>query len=133
MTPLEWHRCGDQVLALVVRGSYAPGRTEFVTPETFVQQVGFVVYPQGGVIAKHYHRPLPRTLTGTPETLVVRSGRLEVILYDDLQREASRTEIGEGDVLVLVSGGHGFRVLEAAVLLEIKQGPYTGIDEKVRF
>ena len=38
-----------------------------------------------------------------------------------------------GDVMVMVSGGHGFRMIENTVFLEIKQGPYIGIDEKKRF
>jgi hypothetical protein len=33
----------------------------------------------------------------------------------------------------MVGGGHGFRMLENTVLLEVKQGPYTGIDEKRLF
>jgi hypothetical protein len=35
--------------------------------------------------------------------------------------------------MVAVNGGHGFRVLEDTVLLEIKQGPYPGGAEKERF
>jgi hypothetical protein len=41
--------------------------------------------------------------------------------------------VREGDVLLLVKGGHGFRMLEETVFVEIKQGPYTGLDEKERF
>ena len=33
----------------------------------------------------------------------------------------------------LVGGGHGFRQLAEAVFLEIKQGPYPGVEEKERF
>jgi hypothetical protein len=42
-------------------------------------------------------------------------------------------EMHVGDILIAVSGGHGFRVLEDTVLLEIKQGPYPGGAEKARF
>jgi hypothetical protein len=42
-------------------------------------------------------------------------------------------ELREGDILLLVDGGHGFRMLEDTVFVEIKQGPYTGLDEKERF
>jgi hypothetical protein len=38
-----------------------------------------------------------------------------------------------GDVVVLLDGGHGFRMLEDTVLLEIKQGPYSGLGEKEQF
>jgi hypothetical protein len=32
-----------------------------------------------------------------------------------------------------MTGGHGFRMLEDTVLLEVKQGPYGGQAEKSRF
>jgi hypothetical protein len=35
--------------------------------------------------------------------------------------------------MLMVAGGHGFRMLEDTVILEVKQGPYTGEDEKERF
>ena len=38
-----------------------------------------------------------------------------------------------GDVILLATGGHGFEVLEEIEMIEVKQGPYTGIDEKERF
>ena len=42
-------------------------------------------------------------------------------------------QLREGDILLMVDGGHGFRMLEDTVFLEIKQGPYTGIEDKERF
>ena len=42
-------------------------------------------------------------------------------------------ELLPGDIMLMVGGGHGFRMLEDTVLLEVKQGPYTGLDEKERF
>ena len=42
-------------------------------------------------------------------------------------------EITAGDVVLLIGGGHGFRMLENTLFLELKQGPYLGVDEKVRF
>ena len=35
--------------------------------------------------------------------------------------------------MLMISGGHGFRMLEDTVLFEVKQGPYTGLDEKKWF
>ncbi len=38
-----------------------------------------------------------------------------------------------GDVILLVSGGHGFVVLEEVEMIEVKQGPYSGDADKKRF
>jgi hypothetical protein len=123
----------DAPLAYVVRASATADATTFLTDEAESLQAGFVVHAAGDDVPRHFHRPLERRLIGTAEVVLVRSGRCAVDLYDeDLQLAESR-ELAPGDLVVLLRGGHGFRMLEDAVLFEVKQGPYTGIDEKEWF
>jgi uncharacterized protein with PhoU and TrkA domain len=120
-------------LAYIIRAEISPGKTTFLTPSDFKQQVGFVVYPAGGEIQRHLHLPLERHLVGTSEVIIVRRGRCEIDIYDDERNFVTSRELRPGDIMLMVGGGHGFRMLEDTVLLEVKQGPYTGIDEKERF
>jgi hypothetical protein len=122
-----------RTLCLIVRASFRPERTTFLTPPEYKQQVGFVVYPAGSEIARHVHLPLERRLIGTSEVLLVQEGRCLLDVYDDDRNLVATRELGPGDLMLMVGGGHGFRMLEPTVLLEIKQGPYTGLDEKERF
>lgn len=121
------------LLALLLTGTDNPAETTFPTPPELNLQVGFVVYPAGGEIQRHDHTPLERQIVGTSEVLVVRSGRCEIDLYDHDRQHVATRELRRGDVIFIVGGGHGFRMLEDTVLLEVKQGPYTGLDEKERF
>jgi hypothetical protein len=121
------------LLALLSCGRDDPGETMFPTPPELNLQVGFVVYPEGGEIARHDHRPLERHLVGTSEVILVRSGRCEIDLYDHDRQHVATRELRSGDLVLIAGGGHGFRMLEDTVLLEVKQGPYTGLDEKERF
>lgn len=121
------------LLAFLLSGATDPGETTFPTPDDLNLQVGFVVYPAGGEIQRHDHKPLEREIVGTSEVLVVRSGRCEIDLYDHDRQFVTTRELRAGDVILIVGGGHGFRMLEDTVLLEVKQGPYTGADEKERF
>lgn len=82
MQDIEWFRDQDQIIALVIRASYLPAQTTFVTPDSFYQQAGCVVYPSGGHIPAHDHKPIERHLVGTSETLIVRRGKLIAYLYD---------------------------------------------------
>ena len=128
------HICwNDQPLAYIIRDELLPDNTTFLTPPKFKQQVGFVVYPRGGTIERHVHRRLERHLVGTSEVLIVRRGRCEIDLYNDDRELVATRELRTGDAILLISGGHGFRMLEDTVFLEIKQGPYIGVDEKERF
>jgi hypothetical protein len=130
---IEWIKAGDRPLAGIIRGSVMPSETTFITPDDYKQQVGFIAYPAGGVIKRHVHKPLERHIVGTSEVLVVRKGRAEIDIYDDDRTLVATRELRAGDVMLMVGGGHGFRMLEDTVFLEVKQGPYTGIDEKERF
>lgn len=127
---ITWH---DQHVATIIRDNYKPDKTTFVTPDSYYQQAGFVVYPQGGKVKRHSHLPLQRHLVGTPEALMVRKGKVEVDLFS-LDKEFLGTwTLDQGDLILLVAGGHSCRCLEDTVLLEIKQGPYTGLVEKEHF
>ena len=123
----------DRPLAYIIRGELMPAKTTFFTESSFKQQVGFVVYPRGGEVARHVHLPLERHLVGTSEVVVVKQGRCELDVYSETRELVATRELRQGDVMIMIAGGHGFRMLEDTILLEIKQGPYTGLDEKERF
>ena len=92
-----------------------PATTATVTSEEANLQVGFVVYPTGGVVQRHSHRPIARHIVGTSEVLIVRQGRCIVELFDDERHPVTRRELRAGDVIVLTGGGHGFSMLEDTV------------------
>ena len=124
---------GGQELAYIIRAAARPPETRYLTPPELNLQVGFVVYGKGQEILRHMHLPIERHIVGTMEVLVVRQGRCEVDIYADGRELAATRELAAGDILIAVAGGHGFRALEDLVLLEVKQGPYPGVDEKERF
>lgn len=122
-----------EVLVYVVRANAAPTSTTFLTPDTLPLQLGFIVYPRGGEVARHYHKPIARQLQTTTEVLLVQRGSCELDVYDAQCEPVATTTLRQGDVVMLCAGGHGLRMNEDTVLLEVKQGPYTGVAEKVRF
>jgi len=127
---INWN---DQPLAYILRPHPLPGQTTFITPPEFKQQVGFIVYPAGGEVKKHLHLPLERHLIGTSEVLVVQKGRCLADIYSDERELVATRELKAGDVMLMVGGGHGFRMLEDTVFLEIKQGPFLPVAEKEHF
>jgi mannose-6-phosphate isomerase-like protein (cupin superfamily) len=114
------------VLAYLVRNGPPPSRTSFLTPDECNLQVGRIVYPAGGEIARHMHLPIERRVVGTTEVLIVERGRCVLDVYSEDRQVVATRELAAGDMVIAVGGGHGFRVIEDLVLLEIKQGPYLG-------
>jgi hypothetical protein len=131
---MEFIKTEDNVLtSIIIRREYIPTETSFVTNPDLAQQVGFVVYPTGGVIKRHIHKNVDRQNISSSEALIVRQGRLEIDIYDQNKSLLATRELQAGDFVLMVSGGHGFRILEAAILLEIKLGPYAGASDKELF
>jgi hypothetical protein len=122
-----------ELLAIIIKGSYFPEKTEFITPETFKQQVGFIVYDKDKSIEPHIHHEFCRSLKGISEVLILKKGKVRVDFYSQKKKYIESRDLLPEDVLILISGGHGFHFYEQGVFLEIKQGPYIGPQEKERF
>jgi mannose-6-phosphate isomerase-like protein (cupin superfamily) len=122
-----------RLLALVVRREFRRDGIEFFTPPEFSQQLGYMNRPKGHQIPPHVHNPVPREVQYTHEVLFIRSGRVRVDLYDDARQHVRSLELAAGDVILLAAGGHGFEVLEACEMIEVKQGPHVGEADKTRF
>jgi len=56
-----------------------------------------------------------------------------VDFYTDKQIYIESRELNTGDVILLMTGGHGFEMLEETEMIEVKQGPYAGDQDKTRF
>ncbi len=124
---------GDRLLALIVPGDFSEPDVCFFTPNELSQQLAHMRHPAGTVIAAHVHNPVPRQVRYTQEVLFIKRGRLRVDFYDERRAYLESRVLGAGDVILLVTGGHGFEVLEEVQMVEVKQGPYLGERDKSRF
>ena len=120
-------------LAHILRSQYKATGIKFFTPGDFSQQLGYMNRPTGYVIPPHVHNPVPREVQYTKEVLFIKSGRVRVDFYDDDQTYLESRVLETGDVILLAYGGHGFEMLEPTEMIEVKQGPYAGEDDKTRF
>ncbi len=120
-------------LAIIIRNDYHEEGIHFLTPGEYSQQLAYMHHPGGKIIAAHVHNEVHRSIHITQEVLVIKSGKLRVDFYDDHRAYLESRILAAGDIILLVAGGHGFQVLEEVEMVEIKQGPYAGDDDKVRF
>ncbi|MBI5521687.1 MAG: hypothetical protein HY910_03590 [Desulfarculus sp.] len=120
-----------RLVALVLRqqADLGPG-VHFLTPDDLTQQLAYMDNPAGRVISPHMHNPSLRQVTQTGEVLFIRSGRLLVELFHQDKSPLAQVVLGPGDLVLLCGAPHGFKVLERCQMIEIKQGPYMGAQEK---
>jgi len=130
---VEEIRDGEALIAIIVYRTFVESGIHFFTPGDLSQQLAYMNHPSGKTIEAHVHNPIPREVTYTQEVLFIRSGRLRADFYSAEKTYLESRELGAGDVILLVSGGHGFEVLENLEMFEVKQGPYVGDADKTRF
>ena len=123
----------EQLLSIIIRAHYKKDGISFFTPGDFSQQLGYMNRPKGYVIDPHVHSLVERKVVLTQEVLYIKSGKVRVDFYDDERVYLQSRIVETGDVILLAAGGHGFEMLENSEMIEIKQGPYCGDEDKIRF
>lgn len=126
--------CKDEVkLGIIIRINYSQEGIHFFTNDNDSQQLGYMNRPKNYEIKPHRHNLVPREVHLTQEVLFIKSGKIRVDFYDNDQKYVTSRILEKGDVILLSDGGHGFKILEPAEIIEVKQGPYCGEYDKVRF
>lgn len=124
---------GLEPIALIIRANFDEAGVHFLTPANFSQQVAYMRHPKGKKIAPHVHNLVNRQVLYTQEVLMIRKGKVLVNLYSSDRRHICSRILESGDVILLCGGGHSFEMLEETSLIEVKQGPYAGEQDKTRF
>ncbi len=133
MENMEIIKKKDKVLAIIIRNNYKCDGVDFLTPNDYSQQVAYMHHHKGKIIDAHIHNLVHRNVVITQEVLFIKKGKMRVDFYDDYKDYLESRVLEAGDVILLVSGGHGFKILEELEMIEVKQGPYSGDMDKIRF
>ncbi len=115
----------DVLLAIIIRSGFKKDGIQFFTPSHFSQQLGYMNRSKGYKIDAHSHRLVERKVSVT--------GSFRIELFDSKQQFVKEAVLQTGDTILLASGGHAIEMLEDTELIEVKQGPYTSDDDKVKF
>jgi hypothetical protein len=123
----------DVLLSIIIRAGFEINGIEFFTPDDFSQQLAYMKRPKDYAIPPHVHNIVKREVQFTKEVLIIKKGKVRVDFYDDDKNYLESSIVGKGDVILLAFGGHGFEMMEESEIIEVKQGPYVGELDKVKF
>ena len=131
---IEKVRYKNDMLALIVRGKYR-GRKgiTFFTPKESTQQFGYMKHEKKYIIKPHLHKKRLTRILYTTEVILLLKGIVRVDFYTHSKKYLFSKLLKQKDIIMLVSGGHGFKILKNAEMLEIKQGPYNLSKDKIKF
>ena len=85
------------------------------------------------IIKPHLHKKRVTKISYTTEVILLLKGVLRVDFYNYKKNYLFSKILKQKDIIMLVHGGHGFKVLKEVEMLEIKQGPYSLIKDKIKF
>ena len=123
-----------KLYALIVKAKFRKKKgISFFTPNYTNQQFGYMKHDKGYLIKPHKHKKRTTKIFYTTEVIILFKGRLRVDFYDQKQKYLFSKIIKEKDIIMLVHGGHGFKVLKNIEMIEVKQGPYSKIKDKKKF
>ena len=123
-----------KLLALIVKGNYRNKKgITFFTPNESTQQFGYMKHRKKHIIKPHLHKKRLTKILYTTEVILLLKGLLRVDFYISSKKYLFSKILKKNDIIMLVSGGHGFKILKDVEMLEIKQGPYSLIKDKIKF
>ena len=121
-------------LALIIRNSYLKkDGINFFTNNKLSQQVAFMSHKKNHIIQPHLQRKRLKKIYDTTEVLIMLSGSLKVDFYSDKKKYLFSNILKKNDIIILLTAGHGFKVLEKCKFIEVKQGPYNPKLDKFKF
>ena len=123
-----------KLFALIVRRQFRKkSGINFFTSKEATQQFGFMKHRKNHIIKPHKHNKRLTRILRTTEVILLLKGTLRVDFYNDKYKYLFSKIINERDIIMLIHGGHGFKVLKNAEMIEVKQGPYSLASDKIKF
>ena len=127
---VEFYGGSERPSAIVVRAREKVEGIKFFSPSDYSQQLGLMSRPAGYKVPAHIHNEVSRTITNTQEVLFIRTGQCLVKLFDKDLQVVDEINLATGDVILLAHGGHQIEMQSDCEILEVKQGPYAGENDK---
>jgi hypothetical protein len=124
----------NKLFALIVRRKFRiKSGISFFTPKEATQQFGYMKHKKNHLIMPHKNNKRIKKIMITTEVIILLKGILRVDFYNEKKIYLFSKKVYAGDIIMLVNGGHGFKILKDVEMIEVKQGPYTLSNDKIKF
>jgi len=123
-----------KLFALIVRSNFKKmSGVNFFTDKKDTQQFGFIKHKKNHIIKPHQHKKRLTKISITTEVIIILKGCLRVDFYDVKKKYLFSKKIYANEIIMLVNGSHGFKVIKNVEMIEVKQGPYNITKDKIKF
>ncbi len=104
----------------------------FISEDEDFIQVGIWNYQPKKILPAHFHKEYSREATRTCESVYVIKGKIRCNLYTKSGNFIESFILTNNDMAIQLYGVHEYEILEEALVIENKNGPYFGpeVDRK---
>ena len=79
---------------------------------------------KNSLIPAHFHKPLKRITHRLQECIVIKKGKIKINLYGPDNKFFKSLFLKEGELFLIINGGHEVTIIEDCEMFVIKSGPY---------
>jgi hypothetical protein len=123
-----------KIYAIVIKSNFHKKGINFFTKRNHSLQLGYINYKKNHEIKSHYHPKSKKIIYDTNEVLLIKKGKIRIDFFEkqDKKKYLKSKILEKNDIILIINGGHGFKVIEEVSIVEIKQGPYQLKDDKIK-
>ena len=96
-------------------------------------QLATMLRPTNETIQKHEHFKDSKVIKSISKFMYVKNGKMSVDIFESIKSKKKMRSIilGSGDCIIFFCGAMSFKILEKTKIIEIKQGPYKPLKDKI--
>lgn len=124
-----------KLCAIIISKKHKYNKINFLTSKSLGFQAATMKRHKNEIIKKHYHPQYLRKIKYTSEFLYVKSGLVNVKLFNKISDKKPFTsfDLSSGDSIIFYNCCHEFKFKKTTSMLEIKQGPYKEKKDKIYY
>ena len=127
---MEEIKDGSILIARYIKNTRWDDSLKFYSNDSDFIQVATWNYNKGKHLKAHGHKVHKRMADKTNEVIFIKSGAVKATLFNDGNEIIKELVLSAGDILICYNGGHSYDILEDNTqVLEVKNGPYPGLDK----
>ena len=110
----------------VVKPNMSNEGLNFVTNDQKSLQVGIWNYEKGKNLEPHFHNTYDRNADITSESVFITKGKILIKVYTKNLELVIEETLQAGEMIIQFYGVHEYIMLEDSIVIETKNGPYSG-------
>lgn len=124
----------DELFAIIIRNGDHEEGTHFFTEDKHSFQVGVHNVKESKRYRAHISLPFKNLeKLESNKIYYIKKGKVGIDFYNNNGNKTEYSILNIGDLILFVNGGHGVDILEDTIMIEIKQGPYRGVEIEKKF